>query len=86
MGSIYIKSSFLRNVIKSIIAQYTSENRIIDIEFDIKRNNLKLINIKLLKSSDWSREEQKSLIDDISFTLFSKYHIANKVITFMYEN
>lgn len=86
MGTIYIKSSFLKNVIKSIIAQYISESKIIDIDFDIKRNNLKLINIKLLKSNNWTREEQKSLIDDISFTLFSKYHITNKAITFMYEN
>lgn len=86
MGSIYIKSSFLKNVIKSIIVQYINENKIIDIDFDIKRNNLKLINIRLAKVNDWSREEQRTLTDDISFTLSSKYHIVNKVITFMYEN
>ncbi|MBD5445758.1 MAG: hypothetical protein HDR31_00380 [Mycoplasma sp.] len=86
MGNVYIKSSFLKDVIKSIIIQYINEKKIIDIDFDIKRNSLKLINIKLIKENNWSREEQKNLIDDISFTLSSKYQITNKVITFMYEN
>lgn len=86
MGNIYIKSTLLKNVIKSIIVQYINEKKLIDIDLDVKRNNLKFINIKLNKETNWSREEQKNVIDDISFTLSSKYQITNKVITFMYEN
>lgn len=85
MGNVYIEEDLIKSVMKSIIVDFVPAKNLINIDLDIKRSNLKFINVRLDKTTQISREDQRNLIDSLSFTLSNKYQLNNKVITFTYE-
>lgn len=85
-GSIQIEDECLKNSIKDCLLEVVSENKLIDISLDVKKNSLKKVEVSFKKNSKISLNEQKILYDQITFLLSMRYGIGNSLIIFNYEN
>lgn len=85
-GTIQLEEKSLKKSIKQCLLDIVSENKLVNVVLEIKKNILKKVEVFFKKSSNISLDEQKSLHDQITFLLSMRYGINNSLIIFNYEN
>ena len=86
IGSIHLDEKYLLSIMKKLILDVVDEKDLIKIDLDIKKNNIKKIEVFFKKSCNIEIIEQKNLYNQIEFTVSMHFGISNNLIIFSYEN
>ncbi|EGZ31122.1 hypothetical protein [Malacoplasma iowae] len=85
-GGIFVEENLLKNSFLDVLKSYVKGEYVKNIDFEVKRNVLKYINIHFSKSTEISKKEELNMYNQLLFLLNTKFQISNKPISFIYEN